>query len=163
MITLLLAGTVFHQVLIVELPQNGRTQLHPGDAHHRLLSKSEAAALADSLEGAGAELLQAPSLLEAPGEGAELRVEGEQKSFKLYLRAWKGSTSIDLRMTDGKRLLTDMSARFAIPDGATFSLPLGEHHLLILRQDELADGETPDAATAEFRGMWKSLLRDGRR
>ena len=163
MVTLLLAGTVFHQVLVVELPPNGRTPLQPGDAHHRLLSAAESTALADSLEGAGAKLLTAPSLLEAAGEGAELRVEGEQKSFKLYLRAWKGSTSIDLRMTDGKRLLTDMSARFAIPDGATFSLPLGEQHLLILRQDELADGETPDAPTKEFRTTWKSILSDGRR
>lgn len=163
MVTLLLAGTVFHQLLVVEIPQDGKHTLQPGDAQHWLLGANEASELADRLEGAGAVLVAAPALLEAPDEGAELRVDGDDQSFRLRVREWRGSTQIELRMTDGKRLVTDMSARFAIPDGGTFSLPIGDHHLLIVRQDSLADGETPDIATAEFRKSWRNLLGESRR
>ena len=160
MITMLLAGTVFHQILVVELPAGGKTQLQPGDARHRVLSLDEARALSDSLEGAGATLVTAPSLLEAEGEGAELNVSGEEASFRLYVREVRGSTQVELRLLDGRRTVADVNARFAVPDGAMFTIPIDGRHLLIGRQDRLADGETTAEASAEWQKSWASLLNE---
>lgn len=160
MITMLLATTVFHQVLVVELPADGRTPLRAADARHRILDAAEARALADSLEGAGATLLAAPSLLSAEGEGAELHVETATRSFDLEVQEWRGSTRIELEVRDGHERVAHVRARFVIPDGGTFLLPIDERHLLIARQDVLADGESITAPAGEWKTSWAGLLRE---
>lgn len=160
MITMLLAGTVFHQILVVELPATGKTQLQPGDARHRVLSVDEARALSDSLEGAGASLVTAPSILEAEGEGAELSVSSEEASFRLFVRESRGSTHVELRIHEGRRIVADVNARFAVPDGGMFTIPIDARHLLIGRQDRLADGETTADAAAAWQKSWSSLLNE---
>jgi len=159
MITMLLAGTVFHQILVVELPTEGKVSLSPRDARHRLLSESETRALADSLAGAGARLVTAPSLLEAVGEGAELRVSSDDTMFRMSVRESRGTTQLELHMNEGRKTV-DLKARFAVPRGSTFTFPIDAHHLLIGRQDVLADGETPEIAAEEFRKSWAGFLGD---
>ena len=158
MITMLLAGTVFHQILVVELPSDGKVSLQPRDARHRVLSTSEARALADSLAGAGAQLVTAPSLLEAEGEGAELRISSDESTFRLNVHEARGSTQLEVQLTEGRNTVADVKVRFAVLPGSTFTIPIDAHHLLIGRQDVLAEGVSPEAAAAEWRKSWSGFL-----
>jgi|SRR5579859_3308125 len=154
MITSLLAATLLHQVVLLEIPPQA-APFPPGN--ELVLSDAELSALVKGLSEKQARVLSAPLIEAGPDQPAKLEV-GTSAS-KLELDILPGPTnSTFLFNYDAKP--QHYSARFVLPPGeGSWSFALDERHVLLGRQESVADPE----ATAKAEHRWRELTAPLRR